>query len=207
MEGKWFIMKCTTDTMKFAPPPTFLGKIGIKGWAVVLVLTCLRALIYNVYFLLLIVLLFLFLCRLFTERNPLVLGWLAKVPSPDRCPTGHLYLRSPCGEDEFPVYLGGPISLANFDEVNGVICKRLISVNEPNKNKMAVHKAPRRKISGGQEVLWSYNLNVTAKCHPNFYPNTDWQLVSVIYSVHLLLQTLHHGVLLITLHSSSSFIL
>lgn len=68
--------------------------------------------------------------------------------------------------------------MANFDEVDRVICMKFISANEPNKNKMGVSKVPRRKISGGQEVLWSYNLSAADRLHPNFYPETEWQLVS-----------------------------
>lgn len=116
--------------------------------------------------------------RSFTGMKPLVMGWLARAPSPAMCPTGHRYLRSPCGTETSPVYLGGPISLANYDEIDRVTCKRLISVHEPLKYKLGMCKVPRRKIQGGQEVLWSYNLNASDKRDINFYPESDWNLVS-----------------------------
>ncbi|XP_034253862.1 uncharacterized protein LOC117652823 isoform X2 [Thrips palmi] len=113
--------------------------------------------------------------RVLTEKKPLTLGWLARVPSPDMCPTGHRYLRSPTGEEKYPVYLGGPISIANYDKVDRVLCRRLISQKEPNKNKMGVCKGPKRKLSPGQEVLWSYNFDPAAKRCPNFFPENEWQ--------------------------------
>ncbi|KAJ1518902.1 hypothetical protein ONE63_011488 [Megalurothrips usitatus] len=114
--------------------------------------------------------------RIYTEKKPAIMGWMARVPSPDICPTGHRYLRSPCCDENLPVYIGGPISLANFDEVDRVICKRFISANEPFKNKLGLYKAPRRKIVGGIEVLWSYNLSARDRESPNFHPESDWQL-------------------------------
>lgn len=118
------------------------------------------------------------------------MGWLAKAPPAATCPTGHRYLRSPCCRlDKEDIYLGGPLSLANFDVVNRVNVNRCLSVIEPRRYKVEIVKAPGRKITVGQEVLWSYNLNATKRSCPNFSPQNEWQLVGVMYITSILAVT------------------
>ncbi|XP_034246115.1 uncharacterized protein LOC117648059 [Thrips palmi] len=114
--------------------------------------------------------------RIFNEKKPMVMGWLAKVPSPDVCPTGHRYLRSPCCNENFPVYLGGPASLVNFDEIDRVLFKPISSNHGHINTKVGMYKAPRRKVLTGLEVLWSYNLSAKNCHHPHYYPESDWQV-------------------------------
>ena len=118
--------------------------------------------------------------RAFTAGKPAVMGWLSKAPNTDQCPTAHRYLRSPCtySRDQCRIYLGGPISLANFDSENRVICKRNLSDVEPWVHKLSVSKNPKRTIKSGMEVLWSYNLGLHDKLHPNLYPQNQWLVVS-----------------------------
>ena len=125
-----------------------------------------------------LVLSFLYFYRLLSANNTAILGWLARIPSPKTCPTSHRYLRSSfLLEEDEDLYLGGPISMANYDKVNRVICIRCLSSNEIRRNKVAVYKAPGRKIIPGQEVVWSYNLNATKRKYQRFYHQKDWQLV------------------------------
>lgn len=110
------------------------------------------------------------------------MGWLARVPSQDACPSGHRYLRSPWMYDcQQNVYLGGPISLANYNEVPRVTCQRAVSNLEPRRNKIIVTKYPKRKITAGQEVVWSYNLKSAGKSSSNIFHHKEWQLVGVIF--------------------------
>lgn len=115
------------------------------------------------------------------------MGWLARVPSVEECPTGHRYLRSLCCRDtDDNIYLGGPISLANFDVVDRVECKRFISTIEPRRNKMSVTRVRGRRLVPGMEVLWSYNLDATKKAKPNLSPQNEWQLVGCSLSLQIL---------------------
>jgi len=123
--------------------------------------------------------------RKLTLNNPGIMGWLARVPSVEECPTGHRYLRSLCCTDTNDnIYLGGPISLANFDEVDRVECKRFISTIEPRRNKMSVTRVHGRRIVAGMEVLWSYNSDAAKRANPNLYPQNEWQLVGVVTTVY-----------------------
>lgn len=112
------------------------------------------------------------------ESKAVTMGWLAKVPSSSMCPTGHRYLRSPCQNEQGCIYLGGPISLANFDKMDMVVCKRFISNKEPWKNKIGVSKSPKSKLARGQEILWSYNLPVRDRSNPQLFSSKEWKLVS-----------------------------
>ncbi|KAK3920944.1 DNA damage-inducible transcript 3 protein [Frankliniella fusca] len=62
--------------------------------------------------------------RILTVGKPVPLGWIAKAPGPNNA-TFHRYLRSPCirGADS-SLYLGGPISLANYDCTDMLTCRQ-----------------------------------------------------------------------------------
>lgn len=111
----------------------------------------------------------------FAGSKNLVLGWLVKAPSPEKCPTGHRYLRSAAGTEEYPLYLAGPVSLANFDPENRVLFKKCVSGQEPHINKVYINKVRGRKVVEGQEILWSYSLNSNDRQRPNFHPENEWQ--------------------------------
>lgn len=111
------------------------------------------------------------------------MGWLALVPASDfYCPTIHRYLRSPCQllvESDPLIYLGGPISIANFNEVSRVKCKPSLGKSDRLKNKMLMYKASGRVLAPDQEVLWDYNLDTRAKHDPRLHRQSSWHLVSI----------------------------
>lgn len=119
--------------------------------------------------------------RMFSEANPMTVGWLAISP-PNDCPTSHRYLRSPCWSEQETegVYLGGPISWANYNRTDMVECKRYFSDKEPNMNKLKMTKARGRKLAPGKELLWSYNIKENGL---SFYSEKEWQLVSSIKKI------------------------
>lgn len=78
----------------------------------------------------------------------------------------------------YNLYLGGPISLANFDEVGRVVCKVSLSNSFPLKNKLILYKASGRKLEEGNEVLWTYNLSRNQRQNPQLFSEAAWKLVS-----------------------------
>ncbi|KAK3916212.1 Somatic embryogenesis receptor kinase 4 [Frankliniella fusca] len=77
--------------------------------------------------------------RFFNASKPVILGWLARVPSIESCSTGHRYLRSLWSHGKYSIYLGGPVSLANYDQDGLITCKVMSS--ELCHNKVGVLKA------------------------------------------------------------------
>lgn len=97
------------------------------------------------------------------------MGWVAKAPEKDQCPTAHRYRRSPLGDN---LYLGGPISLVNQDSVGRV------SVHPPISERTAARHLVRvlsvRKLLPGSELLWTYGSQNTYTKSLNLSPVTDW---------------------------------
>ncbi|KAK3931988.1 SCY1-like protein 2 [Frankliniella fusca] len=115
--------------------------------------------------------------RSLTSGKPIALGWIAKAPSPDDS-THHRYLRSPCicGTDS-SLYLGGPISLANYDTVDMVKCTLSISTKKHLANTMLVSRAPKIKLIAGDEVLWTYNISSRERLTGvQFFHEKEWKL-------------------------------
>ncbi|KAK3928043.1 Immunoglobulin superfamily member 10 [Frankliniella fusca] len=115
--------------------------------------------------------------RTLTVGKSLPLGWVARVPGPGD-PTYHRYLRSPCIRGtNTSLYLGGPISLANYDEIDMVFCRFSISREKHLANTLLVSKAPKRKFNPGDEVMWTYNIPLkNIKMEVIFYQETEWKL-------------------------------
>ncbi|KAK3919876.1 3-methyl-2-oxobutanoate hydroxymethyltransferase, partial [Frankliniella fusca] len=115
--------------------------------------------------------------RSLTSGKPIALGWIAKAPSPDDS-THHRYLRSPCicGTDS-SLYLGGPISLANYDTVDMVKCTLSISTKKHLANTTLVSRAPKIKLIAGDEVLWTYNISSRERLtRVQFFHEKEWKL-------------------------------
>ncbi|KAK3920773.1 Immunoglobulin superfamily member 10 [Frankliniella fusca] len=115
--------------------------------------------------------------RTLTVGKSLPLGWVARVPGPGD-PTYHRYLRSPCIRGtNTSLYLGGPISLATYDEIDMVFCRFSISREKHLANTLLVSKAPKRKFNPGAEVMWTYNIPLkNRKMEVIFYQETEWKL-------------------------------
>lgn len=95
-------------------------------------------------------------------------GWMVKAPSPPECHTGHRYLRSPVDSN---LYLGGPVSLINFDRdanTQLMLCPRQGFVGLVTK----------RPLLPGNEVSWSYTFMHRSSPMQDLNHKNKWFLVS-----------------------------
>lgn len=115
--------------------------------------------------------------RVLTPTSALRMGWIARFPGPEN-PTHHRYLRSPCqhhGNNDF-LYLGGPLSLCNYDPHPNLKVDFSISSKEERANFVFVQKT--EKLEPGDEVFWTYNISKQEMedGSKDFYQEREWKL-------------------------------
>jgi len=98
------------------------------------------------------------------------MGWLAVAPKPEECPTGHRYLRSPIAEKS---YLGGPVSLANWDKTreSTVRCHAHINCGETSKYFMITVKP----LAPLTPITWNYGFT-RQDTYPPLHDISKWLL-------------------------------
>lgn len=97
------------------------------------------------------------------------MGWLARAPSEGQCATGHRYLRSPV---EPNLYLGGPISLANRDDVSRISINMPFNKTSSSRGLVTVFKL--RTLPPGSELLWSYSCRSTSNATFSMHSYDEW---------------------------------
>lgn len=101
------------------------------------------------------------------------MGWIARAPKPDECPTGHRYLRSPiCATS----YLGGPLSLANWARPNLCTIKCLAHRSCSGNGKY--NFVTMRPLPPLTPIEWQYGYQRLQE-YPNLHGSQKWRLVSI----------------------------
>ncbi|KAK3916896.1 Chaperone protein [Frankliniella fusca] len=111
-------------------------------------------------------------CGFLSPTKKTVMGWLAKAPEANQCPTAHRYQRSAL---ESNLYLGGPVSLVNQDAL-GRISVHASTCKSAAKRHLVTVLSTRKMVPGSELLLWTYCRQNVNSNDLNLTPTTEWFL-------------------------------